>query len=61
MFVISASATVGYRTDEDSKERYHHVISGQGFSPLDVDQQIFDDPEGNKCCKITMANLPFQP
>ena len=46
MFVISASSAVGYRTDEDAQERYQHVISGHGFSPLDVDQRLFDDPNG---------------
>ena len=47
LFIISSSSTIGYRTDEDSQERYIHVVSSHGFSPLDVNQEIFDNEDGN--------------
>ena len=46
MVIISLSSVLGYRPEEDEKERYQHVVSSHGFAPGDVPQDLFTDPEG---------------
>ena len=46
LVIISLSSVLGYRPEEDEKERYQHVVASHGFAPGDVPQELFDNPEG---------------
>ena len=45
LVVISMSSVLGFRQDEDHKDRYEHVVSSHGFSPGDVPTRLFTEPE----------------
>ena len=49
VFIRSATTTIGYRNPEDGEvyeNQYETVMSGHGFSPRDVNQDLFRRSDG---------------
>ena len=49
IFIRSATTTIGYRNAEDGEvyaNQYETVMSGHGFSPRDVNQDLFRRSDG---------------
>ena len=64
-FIRTATNTIGFRTEEDGvmyPDQYEVCVSGHGFSPRDVNQNLLKQPQGTqkdfKYASISI--LPFQ-
>lgn len=62
--IRTATTAIGFRADEDGvmySGQYDTVVSGYGFSPRDVNQNLFNRSQGTKNpLKNPNRNLPFQ-